>query len=345
MRILIEITHPAHVHFFRNAITELRKRGHKVAVMAREKDVAIQLLDNYQIPYTTLSKVGRSKFALVGETIVRDARLWNFSRKFKPDVLTGISGVFAAHVGWLLRKPVVVWDDTEIATTSHRLAYPFVTTVYSPDCYKKYFGKKHHYYPGFHELAYLHPNRFTADVELVKRIGINPEEKYCIIRFVSWQAHHDVGQYGFDDEQKLNFIRGIAKYTKPYITSESTLPEEFEPYRLNIPAHQIHQVMAFASLYVGEGATMASESAVLGVPAVYINTLKLGYIDMLERYGLVKQTTYTGQALEFCLNILSDPETKSKHAAAREKLLADKIDVTDFIVETIEQVTKKKLAN
>jgi predicted glycosyltransferase len=337
MRILIDITHPAHVHFLRNAREELQKRGHVVAVTAREKDVALKLLDNYKIPYTTLSKKSDSKFALIGEMIIRDVRLWNFCRKFKPDILTGISAIFAAHVGWLLRKPVVVWDDTETATSAHRITYPFVTAVYSPDCYLKTFGKKHHLYPGCHELAYLHPNRFTPDIEVVKSVGINPEERYCIIRFVSWQAHHDIGQHGFDNSQKLSFMKEISKYARPYITSEAELPEELKPYQLKIPIHEIHHVMAFASLYVGEGVTMASESAVLGVPAVYVNTMKIGYIDMHARYGLLKKTTDTHQALQYCLDLLGDPETKDKCRMAREKLLADKIDVTDYIVDTIEK--------
>ncbi|MDD5326267.1 MAG: DUF354 domain-containing protein [Phycisphaerae bacterium] len=336
MRILIEITHPAHVYFFRNAIKHFQKCGHEVAVTAREKDVTVRLLENLGIPFTTLSKKGRGVFSLVSEMIVRDIRLWNFCRKFKPDVLTGISGIFAAHVGWLLRKPVVVWDDTEIATMAHAIAYPFVTAIYSPDCYKKSFGEKHHFYPGLHELAYLHPNRFAADVEVVKKVGINPEEKYCIIRFVSWQAHHDVGQHGFAGEQTLNFVREIAKYARPYITSEAPLPQELECYRLDVPVHLVHHVLAFAALYVGEGATMVSESAVLGVPAVYINTLKLGYIDMLEKYGLVKQTTDTHQALKHCIDWLSDPAARERCTAAREKLLADKIDVTEYIVTAIE---------
>ena len=337
MRILIEITHPAHVHFFRNAIAEFQKRGHRVAVTAREKDVTTTLLKNFEIPFTTLSQMGRSKFALIGEMVVRDARLWNFCRKFKPDILTGISGVFAAHVGWLIRKPVVVWDDTEIAAAAHKITYPFVTAVYSPDCYEKSLGKKHHFYPGLHELAYLHPNRFTADAEIVKSLGIDPKGKYCIIRFVSWQAHHDIGQRGFADEQRLNFVKEIAKYATPYITSEADLPEELKAYRLDVPAHLVHHVMAFAALYVGEGATMATESAILGVPAVYVNTLESGNINMLEEYGLVKQTTDAQRALKYCVDWLSNPEVKEKCTATREKLLADKIDVTPFIVESIER--------
>lgn len=337
MRILIEITHPAHVHFFRNSIFEFQKKGHTVTVTTRQKDVTVELLENFKIPFTILSKIGRGKLTLVGEMITRDVRLWNFCRKFKPDILTGIGGISAAHVGWICRKPVVIWTDTELATVLHKLTYPFATACYSPDSFPKSLGRKHHFYPGLHELAYLHPNRFTPDVEVVKSLGIDPAKKYCLIRFVSWEAHHDIGQHGFATGQKLQFVKEMTKYARPYISSESPLPKELEAYRLNIPPHLIHHVVAFATLYVGEGATMASESAVLGVPVVYVNTLKLSNINMLEEYGLVKQTIDTKQALRQSLDWLSDPKTKEKCASARRKLLSEKIDVTPFVVQTIER--------
>jgi predicted glycosyltransferase len=335
MKILVEITHPAHVHFFRNAVSLLEKKGHTIAVTARRKDVTIELLNNFNIPFTLLSSLGKSKFALVKELAVRDFRLWNFCRKFKPDILTGISGVFAAHVGFLLRKPVVVWDDTEIATLAHKIAYPFVTAIYCPSCYYKKLGKKQKFYAGCHELAYLHPNRFTPDPQLVRSLGIDTSQKYCIIRFVSWQAHHDIGQSGITDIEKIELVKRISRYARPYITSEKPLPAELEEFRLSIPVHQIHHLMAFASLCVGEGATMASEAACLAVPCVYINTLKLGYINMHEGFGLIKQTTDVEEAYRQCIDWLEDPMSKEKCLLARDKMLAEKIDVTSFVVETI----------
>ncbi len=307
-----------------------------MAVTAREKDVTIQLLANYEIPFTRLSKMGSGKISLLGEMLVRDTRLLRFCRRFRPDILTAISGVYAAHVGWLLRKPVVVWDDTEAATAAHKITYPFVSAVHSPDCFQASLGEKHHLYAGLHELAYLHPNRFTPDSKVVQGLGMDPTQKYCIIRLVSWQAHHDAFQHGLAARDRLRFVGEIARYARPYITSESPLPADLEPYRLNIPVHQIHHVTAFAALYVGEGATMASESAILGVPSVYVNTLRAGTIDMLAGYGLIKQTADTHEALKFCVDWLSDPAARQKCTDARRKLLADKIDVTKYIVATIE---------
>jgi predicted glycosyltransferase len=50
MKILVEITHPAHVHFFHNATAEFERRGRQVAVTVRQKEVAVAILEDFQIP-------------------------------------------------------------------------------------------------------------------------------------------------------------------------------------------------------------------------------------------------------------------------------------------------------
>ena len=63
MKIFIDIGHPAHVHYFKNLVYNLKKSGHDLFITAREKDVTHQLLDNYNIPYTSR---GKGKSSLVG---------------------------------------------------------------------------------------------------------------------------------------------------------------------------------------------------------------------------------------------------------------------------------------
>ena len=337
MRILVDITHPAHVHFFRNAIDIWKSNGHEVAITAREKDITINLLNEYKLPFTVLSSIGKSKISLFKELAVRDFNLYRFCKKFKPDVLTAIGGVFAAHAGWAIRKPVVVWDDTEHAGISHKMTFPFATSIQTPDCYTKQLGPKQVLYAGCHELAYLHPNRFSPDREVVHSLGIDPDEKYAVIRLVSWQAHHDVGQSGFDKKIIADFIESISKHAKPYITSEMKLPKALEKYQLNIPFNRIHHVMAFASVCITEGATMASESALLAVPAIYINTLLAGTIQEFEKYGLLHQITDTKKALEKSIEILNNKDSKYQYKVLNNKYLADKIDVTQYVVATVEK--------
>ena len=48
MTILVDIVHPADVHFFKHAIREWERRGHKVVVTARDKEMTLKLLKSYE---------------------------------------------------------------------------------------------------------------------------------------------------------------------------------------------------------------------------------------------------------------------------------------------------------
>jgi hypothetical protein len=341
VRVLFDITHPAHVHFFRNAIAELLARGDQIAVTTRQKDITVELLAELGIPATPLTTAGKGLAGLVVEMIVRDIRLRRFCRQFRPDVLTAVSGAFAAQTGWMVRKPAVVWDDTEHQKFAHFVTRPFASAIFSPDCYTKSQGLKHHLYAGCHELAYLHPRRFTPDPQVVRSLGIDPHSRYCLVRFVSWGAHHDVGQHGIATDRRREFLESLAAVARPYVTSEAPLPAELESFRLRIPFSKVHHVLAFAALYVGEGATMASEAALLGTPAVYTNTLPAGTLAMFQRCGLMEQIIDTDAALRRCLAWLADDEAKSRAASARDRLLAEKIDVTALIVQTLDDYARR----
>ncbi|MGI9609078.1 MAG: DUF354 domain-containing protein, partial [Acidimicrobiia bacterium] len=336
--ILVDVTHPAHVHFFRNAIHDLRSRGHEVAVTAKGKDLTLDLLDLYGIAYTRIEPPRPMRFIAPTRMVGRDIALGRFFRRFGPDVVTAIGGVWAAQTAFVLRRPAVVWDDTDFHKLGHMVTHPFATEIHSPDAYRKPGRKNQILYAGCHDLAYLHPRRFTPDRDAVRGIGIDPDSDYCIVRFVSWDAQHDRGQSGLGDRGRVEVIETMSSRVRPYITSEGPMPRELEKYRLRIPAHHIHNAMAFARLCVSEGATMITEAAALGVPGVYVSTLRAGVLDMYESYGLIDQTDNAADALAMATARLADEQGLEKAARSRKEFLADKIDVTDYIVETLERV-------
>lgn len=66
------------------------------------------------------------------------------------------------------------------------------------------------------------------------------------------------------------------------------MPEELRPRLLKTPYELIHHVLAFAQLVFSEGATMASEAAVLGTHALYVNTIVSGSTrEQSERFHLM----------------------------------------------------------
>jgi predicted glycosyltransferase len=343
MRVIIDMGHPAHVHFFKNTIWNLEKKGHKVMVVSRDKDVVINLLNAYKIPHTVLSKVKPGKAHLFEELIIREYKLLNIARKFNPDVLMGILSPNVAQVGWILRKKSIIFNDTEHAKIAQKITYPFCDVICTPSCYLKDEGKKQIRYNGYHELAYLHPSYFTPNPEVVKELGVEMGKPFIILRFVSWGAHHDVGQHGI--KNKVALVQEFEKYGKVFITSEGPLEEEFEKYRIRVPPEKIHHLLYYATLYVGEGATMAVESSILGTPSIYISTLAgtMGnFSELEEKYGLLFNYSDSDAALVKAIELLKDPELKKNWETKRASLLKDKIDVTSFIIKLIENTSKKK---
>ncbi|MEA3502044.1 MAG: DUF354 domain-containing protein [Actinomycetota bacterium] len=339
MRILVDLLHPAHVHVFRNLISQMQVNGDEVLVTARDKDVTLALLDEYDIEHLTISNQASGTVGLVGEWALRSTRLARVARSFKPDVLTGIMGVSIAPVGKLLRIPSVVFYDTEFATTTNRVVYPLATAVVTPDCYSAPVNGNHIQHQSYHELAYLHPDRFQPDPDVVAGAGIDPDSRYFIVRFVSWEASHDRGELALTSDQKRALIHQLANRGRVLISSEMPLPGDLERFAYRGPTSAIHHVMAFASLVVGESATMASEAAVLGTPAVYVATTSRGYIDDLqERYGLVRHFDPTAfeDALDTASSFTGDDAQRSA-AQARERLLHDKVDLTDWMVDFFER--------
>ncbi len=81
---------------------------------------------------------------------------------------------------------------------------------------------------------YLHSNYFKPNRDITNILNVVENEKYVIMRFVSWNAHHDVGQKGLNIATKRNLIKTLSKYAKVFISSEDSLPDEFRPWQISI---------------------------------------------------------------------------------------------------------------
>ncbi|MBL6729987.1 MAG: DUF354 domain-containing protein [Bacteroidia bacterium] len=340
MKLFIDIGHPAHVHYFKNLIQRLKVKGHSVIVSSRDKEMAQYLLQQLNLEYFNRGKGASGIIGKVLYTITADYDLYKIARREKPDFFLSFASPYCAHVSSMLRKPHIAIDDTENATFGQMLYRPFTNHILTPDCFKKDFGKKQMRFPSYMELSYLHPNVFNPNDSIYEYLGIEKNEKYCVLRFVGWGAVHDIGHKGLTLENKINAVREFSKFCKVFISSESKLPDKLKKYELNIPKHRIHDVLAFSSMFYGESATMASESAVLGVPAVYLDNEGRGYTDEQEhKYGLVFNYTESEsdqlKSIEKGVEILKTNK-ESHWSDKRTNLLNDKIDLTAFLEYFIE---------
>lgn len=334
MRVLVDINHPAHVHFFKHFIKEMQERGHDVIVTASRKDIAFYLLNKYNIDFIDLGSYGNTVTKKAMNVPIMALKMIKVVRKYKPDILIGIASSRIAHAAFLLGKKSYVFTDTEHAKEQIALFKPFATKIFTPDCFRDDLGKKQVRYPGYHELAYLHPNRYRPNPDVLKEIGLSESDVFFILRFVSWEASHDIGQRGLSIESKNKLINILKTYGKIIITSEQELPKDFEEYRMPICPTKIHDLLYYSDLYIGEGGTMASEAACLGTYSIYINSLPaMGYIqEEIDKYEMIFKST-EWKSIELKLrSILNNGSIKIKNKNIYMKLINDKIDLSEYII-------------
>lgn len=342
MRVLIDLTHPADAHQFRRLIGLLKDRGHRVLVTARDKDVTHQLLEAWQISF--VPRKGFDGLLRKGIGILAiDGLLLGLCRRFKPDALLGGTGnLYIAQTGWLARIPCVIYDDTEHSRLQNWLTFPFAAHIITPESYSLTL-KRQIRLKTYKELFYLHPSVFAPDTSIYKALGISPDSPYTVVRFISWGAGHDVGARGMrDPADKRRLIRLLNTRGPVFISSEGTLPPDLEPLRLRVPPDRMHDALAFAAMVVTEGATVAAEAAVLGVPAVYVNSLPLGYLrELQDRYRLVECRASLGRALPAIQGLLATPGLRALLEGRRQRMLAERIDGTTWLLNFLESVPKR----
>ena len=101
-------------------------------------------------------------------------------------------------------------------------------------------------------------------------------------------------------------------------------------------AGQFQQTIAASSLVIGNSATVASEAAMCGVPAILIDNDGRFYTDELEnKYGLVCNFKETeegiDEALKTAINLLENEAVKEEWQQKKEVMLAGTIDLTGFL--------------
>lgn len=342
MNILVDIGHPAHVHYSRNAIKRWKENGHKVFITSRDKEVIKSLLEYYDLPYVNRGKGKNSRLGKLLYMIQADFFLIKEARKNKIDIFLSFSSPYAAQTAYLLGKPHIAFNDTEHTDKMHaKFTYPFSKAILTPMSYQNDLGPKQVRFNNIDDGLYLNDGYYVQNLNIRKDLKIEDNQEYVILRFVSWNAHHDYGQSGLNIETKRQLIKLLDKRFKVFISSEDELPEEFKKYQIEILPERMHDVLASASLFVGESGTMASESSFLGTPAVYVNSLPLMcYLKLEQDAGILKHFKTSEGIVEYVGNLIDQKDLK-KSAIEKAKLMRkDFIDPTKFLVWFIEEFPK-----
>lgn len=364
MNILIQLVHPAHYYYYRDTIANLKRDGHKVVIAIVKKDMLEDILKEDGEEYVDICPVSHKKWGKPGmvlDMVLRDWRILRLALHHRIDLLTG-STIETAHIGWLLHKPNINIgeDDAAVVGKYIRNVKPFVSVRLTPDCCDNgILESKSVHFPSYFKTAYLRPGYFTPNRKKVAQYGIDVDRPYFIIRFSALNAHHDVGIKGINTEIAERLVNLLSPHGRIYITSERPLEPQFEQYRIKINPLDMHHVMAFASLYIGDSQTMAAEAGVLGVPFVRFNDFvgRIGYLRELEDvyelgYGI--KASAEGSVERLCNRVqelvaMDAEKRRTVFQERRERMLNEKIDCAKFLTYFIENypqsVAETKNAN
>lgn len=353
MNILVQLVHPAHFYYYKNILKSLENDGHKVILVIASKDILEDLLVASGLQFVNILPKShkKTKIGYLLDMLTRDIRILKICLFNRIDLLTG-SSVEITQIGWLLHKPAINIgeDDAHIVPKYTNAIAPFLDVRVTPEsCNNGRMESKSIHYRGFLKLAYLHPNVFTPSKEIAVKYGIDVSKPYFIIRFSALKAHHDSGIKGIGSSLTQKIIDILYPRGNIFITSERGLEPEFERFRLKINPLDIHHILAFATLYLGDSQSMANEAAMLGVPSIRFNDFvgekQIGVLEEMEsKYGLTfgiassEEQTLLNKVSE----LLAMPNLKSEFQRRRQKMLSDKIDVSAFFTWFIENYPESK---
>lgn len=336
MRAIFVVSHPGHVHFFKNAVKQMEEEGGQACVCAVDKEMTLYLLEKYGIGYELMGghATGAGKAVSL---LAHEKKFFSITRRFRPNAIFARAQPYAFHIGRLTDTPSYFFTDTEHARINYHLSMPFASKIVTPACFLKNLGLKHVRVDSLFELAYLQPKYFKPDNSVLDDAGLEDGDTYSVVRFVSWDATHDIRQGGFSLKDKEEIVEKLGEHGKVLISSEAALPAKLEKHRLKIPVEKIHDLLHYASLYVGEGATMATEAGLLGTPSILINSLvgTMGNFIELEKAGLVYGYREPAEAKRKSLEILQDQNSKKRAMEKAGDYVCEKQDINEWMLNQL----------
>lgn len=340
MKILIDIGHPAHYFNYKNFILYLENNNHNVYITIRNKDVLSDIMLHDKIKFIKTNEAGSNTFKLIFELFSRTFHIYKIIRKKEIDVLFG--SINAAYVSKLINKPSFIYaeDDDNIIPFLVNFGYPFFKKIIMPNVIRfKRFPQKRVFHNSYHELAYLHPNNFTPDENILKKYNLE-KKKYVILRLNSLKAHHDVGAKGISNELYTK-IKEILKDYTIIESKENSKTHQIEPW-------DMHHVLSFAKMIICDSQTMAAEAMVLGTPSIRINTFvgRISYLEELENkynlgYGYLPIFENEEKILKTINYLITDKEIEELWHNKRQIMLSEKCDLNQWMINYFEKEINK----
>ncbi len=343
MKIIVDIIHPAHINFFKNALRILKfeyEVDYTLFVLPRPSVVPIIQKEYREIPFTSIGKYRSSLAGKIFCLIQRTMLIMKHLKDVDFDVVTSCGSYGIAQAAYFLRKPSVIFaDDIEYKFALYSFIH-FATRLVTPFQLK---GKKTRKYRGFKELAYLHPNYFTPNEEVLVEYGLEPS-KYVFIREVSNSSLNYSNLIQGQLASVCHYLRDIDLEVVLSLENKA-LTNSFESQCIILkePVSDIHSLMHFASLTISSGDSMARESCLVGTPSIYTGGRIMALNQELEDKSCLFRVDAdkTDQILDKVMDIIEKNIKKKTEKTIKEAIATEWEDTTRVIIDNLLTIDTK----
>lgn len=335
--IWIDLDNTPHVPFFIPIKNELKKRGHRVILTARDAYQVKELAQQNGLFFKTIGRhYGKNKIKKLIGWFYRSLQLIPFVIANKPDIALSHGSRSQIFIANLFGIPTILIADYEYSRAAPfsrprwMIVPEMIQTADLP-------SKKVMTYSGLKEDVYV--PFFEPDESIIKELQISYNELIISVRPPAIEAH-----YHNPEGEKLfyEFVEWVLTASSGRIIllprnkkQENEIrhrrPLWFKDDRVKIPPRVLNglDLLYFSDLVVSGGGTMNREAASLGIPVYSIFRGPIGRIDKkLEEEGR--------------LTLISSPADFSKiKLEKREKMLP--IDLRarpalEQIIKNIEEI-------
>jgi predicted glycosyltransferase len=307
VRILVDMTAPAHPIVFRPVLRVLREQGHDVHVTARDYAQTLELLRRQGIEHTAIGAHGGARRLSKASALAsRTSALTRIAgRGFDLALAHGSNDLALAAAA--RRIPAVNMFDYEWATQQHNIGCRLARRVVTPDSIPPerlarvgaHAGKLVQF-PGLKEEYYL--SDFEPDETVLDELGVDRD---CVL--VVLRPPPDVSLYHRKSNplfhQVLLHVSGHEDVQA--VVLPRTARQRADLQALRLPgiivaerAVDAQSLIALADLVVSAGGTMNREAVALGTPVFTTFEGRLGAVDeALLADGRLRRLTDPGELM------------------------------------------------
>ncbi len=332
MNILIDMVHPADINFYKNAISLLEKKGHKVTISVLRRGLLPSIIKK-EYSNNEIILLGKHRSSFSGKILGIFIRQISFlrlyiSRRF--DVVSSF-GFYPGMLAWIRGSRAVHFHDDKEYKLNFTLSKFFCSRFISLCPTKE--SKHTRVASTYKELAYLNPLPKDSSSKLFKKLGIQ-KEKYVYVRDVASISLNYADNTLVDYTSTFDYLKKNG-YKIVYDAEFDNLP-----YKGIINFKGVHtfedmiSIKRYAALIITSGDTVLREGALLGTPTVYTSNRNMSINKQLHKEGLFVIALSPSNLLQIT-KVLLKKGTKSLLKKKAKKLISSCDNATNIIVEEL----------